>query len=866
MIASQFRKMFFARPLRLAGISVYIDNVNRSIPALVASHYIALAAIRGAKDQGRGRSMAKIRGNEMAFGWPGIEPRWTHGGKDGVGTAYASSSRVWFTVWNGILTEIYYPTIDRPQIRDLQYLITDGATDGATGGDPTFFHEEKRHLCTATEALLPNVLAYRVVNSDPEGRYQIEKEIIADPHLSCVLQRTRLTGDPKFLAKLRLYALCAPHLQVGGWANNGYVVEAAGRSILAAEKRGIWLAVACTVPFRRLSCGYVGHSDGWTDLNANMQMDWEFDRAPDGNIALTGELDLQGVYDFTMGIAFGDSLQSAVTTLLQGLGLPFAQQLERYVDQWARPSRKTLSLQSHCGDTGKLYQTSISLLHAHEDKHFPGALIASLSIPWGEVRGDEDTGGYHLVWTRDMVQSATALLACGHTETPLRALIYLAACQQDDGGFPQNFWLDGEPYWSGVQLDEIAFPILLAWRMHRMAALSGFDPYPMVLGAAINLMRQGPVTAQERWEEAAGYSPSTLAVNIAALLCAAGFARMRGDETAAQFMEDYADFLECHIEQWTVTTQGTLVPGISRHYIRINQVNITDACPDDNPNTGRLILANRPPGTQYEFPAKEIVDAGFLELVRYGIRSPQDSVIVDSLKVIDAVLKFETPFGPCWHRYNHDGFGQRDDGSAYSRWGTGRGWPLLTGERGHYEIAAGRSAAPFLRTIERIATSTGLLTEQVWDVADLPAEHMHLGRPTGAAMPLMWAHSEYVKLLRSAADGKVFDAIPAAAERYLGSRKSCRLLEIWKHNRQPRTVRAGYTLRIQIPKPFLLHWTADEWQTIHDTESGTTSLNIHFADIAIPAVQRAPISFTFFYPETGKWEGWDYHVPISGLD
>jgi glucoamylase len=445
----------------------------------------------------------------------------------------------------------------------------------------------------------------------------------------------------------------------------------------------------------------------------------------------------------------------------------------------------------------------------------------------------------------------------------LRALIYLAACQQADGGFPQNFWLDGEPYWRGVQLDEIAFPIILAWRMHQCGALAGFDPYSMVVGAATNLILHGPATAQERWEEASGYSPSTIAVKIAALLCAAVFVRERGDEATAQFIEDYADFLECHVEAWTVTTQGTLVPGIKRHYIRINPVSVADCCPDEDPNTGTLVLSNRPPETQYEFPAKEIVDAGFLELVRYGIRRPDDPIIVDSLKVIDAVLKVETPFGPCWHRYNHDGYGQRNDGSGYDRWGTGRAWPLLTGERGHYELAAGRRAVPFLRAMEAFASSTGLLPEQVWDTYDLPEAHMYLGKPTGAAMPLMWAHAEYIKLLRSASDGKVFDLIPAVAQRYLGQRKNCRCLEIWKHNRQCRTVTKGYTLRIQAPAVFRLHWTKDEWQSIHDTDSSGTLLKVHFVDIPIVAAQRAPIRFTFFYPESSRWEGWDYIVRVS---
>ena len=798
--------------------------------------------------------MALSCGQRRAFGRPGIEPRWTHASKDGVGTAYASSSRIWFTLWNGVLTEVYYPTIDRPQIRDLQYLITDGGS---------FFHEEQRHLRSITERSSDHALEYRVTNSDPEGRYAIVKEVIADPHLPCVLLRTQLTGDRTFLSRLRLYVLCAPHLEVGGWGNNAYKTEVAGRKILAAEKAGTWLALAATVPFTRLSCGYVGRSDGWTDLADNFQMDWEFDCAIDGNVALTGELGLRGGYAFTLGLGLGDSLHNAATTLFQALGIPFREQQERYREQWNRPCKKIKPLEKVSGDGGHLYRGSYSLLLAHEDKTFPGAMIASLSIPWGEAMGDEDTGGYHLVWTRDMVNSVVGLLAAGHSETAFRALIYLATSQQADGGFPQNFWIDGEPYRRAIQLDEVAFPILLAWRLRRENALWDFDPYPMVIQAAGYLIRHGPATGQERWEETSGYSPATLASNIAALICAADFARERGDNATALFLEEYADFLECHIEAWTVTTDGTLIPAIKSHFIRIHPVNINDPCPNEDPNSGNLAIANHPPGARWEFPAKEIVDAGFLELVRYGVRKADNPVIIDSLRVVDAVLRVDTPFGPCWRRYNFDGYGQREDGGAYEEWGTGRAWPLLAGERGHYELAAGRDAKLLIRAMEGFASPTGLLPEQVWDEPDRPDVYMCLGRATGSAMPLMWAHAEYVKLLRSVSDGQVFDLIPEVAERYIGNRKRCRLLDIWKPNRQVCAVKRGYTLRIQAPAPFRLHWSKDDWQSIEDTLSLPTGLGVEFVDIPVSSGQRAPIRFTFFWTASGSWEGRDYQVAVQ---
>ncbi len=666
--------------------------------------------------------MTKSDNENAAFGQPGIHPRWTHGGKDGVGTAYAASSQIWFTLWNGIITEVYYPTVDRPQLRDLQYLITDGSS---------FFHEEKRHLKSKFERLSNHALGYRCTNSDPEGRYTVVKEIITDPHLACVLQHTRLTGEESFVSKLRLYALCAPHLEVGGWGNNGYIAELDGRKILMAQKQGTWLALAATLPFTLVSCGYVGRSDGWTDLAGNFQMDWQFDNATDGNIALTGELIATRHREFTLGLAFGDTQHHAITTLFQALGIPFEVHHKRYTEQWDRTSAHQLPLEKVSSDKGNLYHGSFSLLLAHEDKSYPGALIASLSIPWGEAAGDKDQGGYHLVWTRDMVSSASALLASGETATPLRALIYLAVSQQEDGGFSQNFWVNGNPYWRGIQLDEVAFPILLALHLSQQNALQDIDPYPMVLKAASYLLRHGPVTQQERWEEASGYSPSTLASNIAALIGAAYFCRQRADKATAEFLEQYADFLESHVEAWTVTTEGTLVQGIRRHYIRILPDDVGNPTPAEDPNSGILIIANLAPGTNNSFPAKEIVDAGFLELVRYGIRKPDDPLIVDSLKVVDAVLKVDTPVGPVWHRYNHDGYGQREDGGPYVRWGKGRGWPLLTGERAHFELAAGRDIKPFIRAIERFASSTGLLPEQVWDEKDQPRSHMFLGRPTG---------------------------------------------------------------------------------------------------------------------------------------
>lgn len=792
--------------------------------------------------------------SDSAFGHPGIEPRWTRSAKDAVGTAYTSASRVWFTTSSGVLNEVYYPTIDRPQIRDLVLMITDGRT---------FFHDERRHLVCETEYEGENALAVRMTNADPGGRYRIEKEILSDPHEACLLMRVKLDAAPEFAGRLRVFVLLAPHLNVGGAGNSAQVSRVAGRTVLTAHKGDTWLALGATVPFLHQSCGFVGRSDGWTDLSDNLHMDWEFQLAEDGNVAVTGELDLGSDGEFTLGLAFGEAFHHATSTLFQSLGLPFPDHKERFLEQWSRACRGLLPLDAASEDGGKLYRRSHSLLLAHEDKTYAGAMIASLSIPWGEARGDEDLGGYHLVWTRDMVNSAMGLLASGNQITPLRALIYLAATQNQDGGFFQNFWVNGLPYWSGIQLDEVAFPILLAWRLREDGALKDFDPYPTVLAAAGYLVRYGPATPQDRWEEVSGYSPSTLASNIAALTCASLFAQGQGDAATAAYLQDYADFLNCHVEAWTVTSSGELLAGVPRHYIRINPVDLKSPHPEEDPDLGVIRIANRIPGEPSVFPGKNVVDGGFLELVRYGIRKGGDPLVEDSLKVVDAVLKVDTPYGPAWRRYNHDGYGQGPHGEPFVHAGRGRAWPLLTGERGHYELAAGRSPTGYLRAMEAFANGAGLLPEQVWDEeSDRPALGLRFGRPTGSAMPLMWAHAEYIRLLRSTADGEVFDRIPAVADRYLVEGR-CRPLEVWKFNRQPSGVPPGVPLRIQAEAPFRLRWTRDGWATWEDrASSAVPTLGVHYVDLRPTEGQEAPVSFTFYWSEVGRWEGRNFSVAV----
>lgn len=777
-----------------------------------------------------------------AFGQPGISPTWTTSNKDGIGTAYATSSRVWFTLAQGILTEIYYPTIDRPQVRDAQFLVTDGAT---------FFHEEKRDLASDVIRMEAQTLGYHVTSSDPAGRYRIEKDIISDPHSCCVLINTRLVASADWAKKLRVFFLLAPHLEVGGSNNSAMKIDVGGRIAFLAWKKSTYLTVGCSHGFARASCGFVGSSDGWQDLHDNFKMDWEFDRAENGNVAVMGEIDTTVNGEFTIALAFGDSRHNATTVLVQSQAIAFEQQRARFIDQWQRISNTLRPLEAAAGDGGHLYRSSRTLLLSHEDKTYAGALIASASIPWGNVMGDEDLGGYHLVWVRDMVNSAAALLASGDKITPLRALVYLACSQQPDGGFPQNFWIDGTPYWKGIQLDEVAFPVMLAWRLWKAGALEQFDPYPMVRSAVRYLILSGPITHQDRWEEASGFSPSTLAAAIAAQICAADFARSRGENDVAQFIEHHADYVEANVERWTVTTQGTLVPGIPRHYIRILPVAVDDLSPSEDPNTGMLTLSNQPPGAPWQFPAKDIVDAGFLELVRYGVRKAGDSLMENSLRVVDSVLKVDTPYGPAWRRYNHDGYGPDAQGKPYTGSGVGRAWPLLAGERAHYDLAAGRDIRHYITALENFASRGGMLPEQVWDEPDIPSAGMFLGQSSGSAMPLMWAHAEYIKLLRSVSDGVVFDRIPVVWDRYVRRQGTLRNdLIFWKYTRQPRSIRAGSVLRVISAGAFRLRWSLDAGgaagaSAMREVAATDGGLEINFVDITVPGGQTGTLRFSF---------------------
>ncbi|MBP7950205.1 MAG: glucan 1,4-alpha-glucosidase [Verrucomicrobiales bacterium] len=796
---------------------------------------------------------------ESAFGHPGIEPRWTSGAKSGVGTALTATSRVWFTISHGILNEVYYPRIDTACTRDLGLIVTDGRE---------FFSEEKRHAHSAIASAEDGVPAYRVVNTCRQGRYRLEKEILADPRRDVVLQRTRFVPLQGTLADYQVFALLAPHLGNRGWGNTAFVGGFKGMAMLMAERPGYALALACSVPWLKCSAGFVGASDGWQDLSQHKRMTWDFARAEDGNVALTGQVDLLAAHgEFLLALGFGPNATEAGHHALASLQQGFEPARAEYVEQWRRWQDAVLPLdQPRCEEGRNFYRIGAAVLRSHDAIQFPGGIIASLSVPWGSEKSDKDLGGYHLVWPRDLAEAGGGLLAAGAREDARRVLCYFQATQEADGHWAQNMWLDGTPYWNGIQLDETALPILLldlARREGALDAAGGSRFWPMARKAAAFLVRNGPVTGQDRWEEDAGYSPFTLAATIAALLAAADLAESNGEPGAAAYLRETADAWNDSVERWTYVTDTDLARrcGVPGYYVRIAPPEMAEAA---SPAAGFVPIKNRPPDHACR-RAGQIVSPDALALVRFGLRAADDPRIVNTVKVIDALLRVETPAGLAWRRYNEDGYGEHEDGAPFDGTGIGRAWPLLAGERAHYELAAGRRAEAerLLRALENFGNDGGLFPEQVWDAPDIPGRELFFGRPSGSATPLVWAHAEHIKLCRSLRDGRVFDLPPQPAERYVLHQRAA-AHSPWRFNQRIRRMSSGKILRIEAPAPAVIRWTRNDWSTHDEMETQDSALGIHYADLPsaeLPAGTR--IAFTLRWLTPDQWEGHDYEVAIE---
>ncbi len=788
---------------------------------------------------------------EEAPGRPGIEPHWTSSAKIGVGTATGSASAVWFTLGNGVLNEIYWPEVDSPCTRELAFIVSDGAG---------FVSDERDRTSHKVEYLAPGVPAFRLTNECKEGRYRLEKEILADPQLDVVLVRTRFHVRDD--SDLKLHVLLAPHLRISGRDNTAWIDTLWGQKILLAQRDGNALALACSVPFLKCSAGYVGVSDGWRDFQQHNDMTWTYPRARCGNVGLTAEIDWKKCDGtFTLALGFGydpvGAAHHARASLLDG----FSSARREYIRQWQDWQKPLQQLADKKRDNGlDYYRISTAVLHSQQAKKYPGGIVASLSIPWGYARGDQDRGGYHIVWVRDLVQVTGGLLAAGCALGAAKILRFLSVTQEADGSWPQNMWVNGTCYSEGRQMDESAFPILLVATALRERLIDREELerlWPMVRKALGFIVQHGPVTEQDRWEELGGFSPYTIAVEIAALVEAAEFSL---EPELCDYLRETADIWNDSIERWTYArhTELALRYDVDGYYVRITPES-AEGYPALN---GKVNVANTAPPAA--MVAYDMIATDALALVRYGLRAANNPRILNTIKVIDSLLKVETPNGPAWRRYNTDRYGEHADGSAFDGTGTGRAWPLLTGERAHYELTAGRKeeAQRLLKAMEAFSSEGGMIPEQVWDTHDIPERGLYCGRPSGSGMPLAWAHAEYIKLLRSLRDGRVFDTPPATQERYI-ERKVRASFVSWRFCDRIKSIPLDKDLRIEVLAPAIVRWSIDGWESSRDDEATDTHLGVYFVDMSrakLPA--SGSLVFTFFWLGAQRWEGHNFEVAL----
>lgn len=775
-----------------------------------------------------------------------------------MGTALSKKSRVWFTLSHGIFNEIYYPRIDQACIRDMGLIVTDGRE---------LFSEEKRDARHEVEWLAEGVPAFRLINTCRDGRYRIEKQIVTDPHRDTVLQQVRFIAKQGPMSGYQLHVLLAPHLGNHGNGNTAWVDDFEGVPLLFAQRNGNALALACSAPWTKRSVGYVGSSDGWQDLKVHKQMTWEYMRAENGNVALTAGIHFStSEGHFVLALGFGSDPEEAARNAISSLRDGFDKAKHDYIAGWQQWMKTRAAPKESRLSPRDLSQISLAVLRTHESKLVAGGLIASLAIPWGFSKGDDDLGGYHLVWPRDMVETAGGLLAAGAHEDVRRVLSYLQATQQPDGHWAQNMWLDGSPYWNGIQMDETALPILLVDLAHREKALADGDAarfWPMVRQAAGYLVRNGPVSPQDRWEEDPGYSPFTVGAEIAALLAAADLADINHEASIGTYLREIADVWNTSIERWMYVsgTDWSQRFSVEGYYVRIAPVEIGE----DVSRFQKNVQVKNVPADDDTRLAIHLVSPDALALVRFGLRDADDPRIRDTAKVIDALLKVETPTGPTWHRYNHDGYGEHKDGAPFDGTGIGRGWPLLTGERAHYELAAGRieEAKRLLAAMESFANEGGLISEQVWDSPDIPERELYFGKPSGSAMPLVWAHAEYLKLRHSLRDGCVFDMPRQTVQRYL-TEKTDSPRVAWRFNHKIRSMPAGKILRVETLAPAVIHWSATDWNMVQDVATHDSGLGIHLSDLPTKTIPEGNhVKFTFYWPHADHWEGADFVVRVG---
>lgn len=715
-----------------------------------------------------------------APGGPGKPVFGTTARKQGVGTSASPASHVWFTVVHGALGDVSFPSPDRACVRMLKLLVTDG---------DAFFSDETENATHDVQPMSQEVPLQLIHTTFSHARYRLEKQVVCDSQMAVVYVRVRFV--PLLDAqKLRVFAYVASYPFESG--ANADVIELKGTRVLTASSEGAAIALAASAPFSACSVGFSGVSDGMVQLEKHKYLKREYDEAHGGHVGLCCEIDRLACGDeWTFALAFGAEREEAAQYSLAALDRGFEAARDAYAEGWlawhdARPAAPQ--------NTAKFLPLSATVLKTLRDKRFPGGAIAALATPWGSSHEENQEGTYHLVWTRDLVQCTTALLALGCHAEVLETLSFLRATQEAAGHWPQNMTLAGVARWDTTQLDEVALPILLTSLAEREGLLD--DAYlqkmwPMVRSAAAHIVRAGGSTRSDRWEDEHGYTPYTLGAEIAALLVAARYADKHGEIELASYLRETADAWHDSIDRWLWRAEPAVCKRYEVHgyYIRAWDVRTSE---------------NKQYRNETDAPAGISVDV--LALTRFGLRRANDPRMVETLCLVDQLLHLIVDGASLWRRYTGDAYGETDEGKPFHKdEGRGRGWPLLTGERAHHELLAGRraQASQLARAMENVASKEGFLAEQIWDGPNLPNRGLAHGAPTNSAAPLGWAHAEYVLLSRSLGDAKPFDLPRETEERYL-ERDTQSPFAVWRECDPRTTIEQGLVLRVELLEPGVL--------------------------------------------------------------
>jgi glucan 1,4-alpha-glucosidase len=731
-----------------------------------------------------------------APGAPGALSHFDLARKDCLGTARNTGSKIWYTVAGGMLSDVYYPTIDNTNVETLQYIVTDGEN---------FTDLQARDMTYTVQAVTDTGgMACKVTASDKGGRYSIETTYVTDPDRNAVLMRLAFTTKPKANSGLQLFVRFDPTVNGnggGGTGNGGAdtatVDETIGHPVVVvsdpitatnAANRDYAQPVFAALdgPFDEASVGFAGsESDGLEQLDDSHTLTPTYSDARGGNVVGTARLALDGSGKTVLALGFGETDDEASGTAAASLASGFDAAFDAYKAGWnaydatlTNPRVEKLAVSAAQRKQLKdAYYLSANVIKASEDKTFPGAIVASLASPWGQAvsAGDPNNtyfGSYREVFARDLYESWTGLVAAGDLDTARDATTFLFERQQlPDGSFPRNSLVNGKvaPDSFGTQLDEVGYPILMAYQL----GLTDGSLYEDHIKPAANYVAaHGPAFGVERWEEQSGYSPSTIASEIAGLVAAAELATANGDADSAAIWLGVADEMQRSIKEWTVTTNGPLSD--DPYFIRLSKTGDPDADIEYNVGNGGPTLDQR-----------VVIDAGFLELVRLGVLPADDPDILRTLPIVDDVIKSTTPSGPGWNRYNGDGYGDRaSDGQPWapSGQGTGHLWPVLSAERGEHSLISGDAAeaTALLLGMRAAASGVGLIPEQAWEfdriVADpygtdptIASIGFEPGQAAGSASPLTWSAASFVRLTADLA-AKRNVVLPAAThDRYVAN-------------------------------------------------------------------------------------------------